>query len=189
MKIYILLGHPNKDSFNGKIFKTYCDAALQAGHEIKTQCLSDLKFDPIFWDNKETSQELEPDLKTAQEYIKWCDKWVIIYPMWWGSLPALLKGFIDRTLHSGFAFKYHKDDPFWDKLLTGRKAQIITTCDAPAWWIRWKYKNSDIKTLKTATLEYCGIKPVKIKRFDKLRTKSDKQKELILKEVSKLALL
>jgi putative NADPH-quinone reductase len=187
MKIYVLLGHPSKKGFNGKIYEAYCKAATDAGHQVKTQCLGDLKFDPVFWGTKGDIQELEPDLKTAQEYIAWCEKWVIIYPMWWGSVPALLKGFFDRTLLSGFAFKYHKNDPFWDKLLKGKKAQVITTCDAPAWYVRLKYRNCDLRMLKTVVLGYCGIKPVKVKRIGSLRAKSEKQKELILKEVSKLA--
>lgn len=188
MKIYVLLGHPSKKGFNGKIYETYCKAALDAGHEVKSQFLGELSFDPIFWGTKGDCQKLEPDLKTAQEYIAWCDKWVIIYPMWWGSFPALLKGFFDRALLSDFAYKSHKDDQFWDKLLKGKQAQIITTCDAPSWWVWLTYRNCDTRTLKSAILGYCGISPVKVKRIDKLRTKSEKQKELILNEVSKLAL-
>ncbi|MFW5761753.1 MAG: NAD(P)H-dependent oxidoreductase [Cyclobacteriaceae bacterium] len=83
------------------------------GHEVRTQCLGDLSFDPILWKGYKEIQELEPDLKYAQECIKWSDKWVIIYPIWWGSVPALLKGFMDRTLYSGFAYKYHKGGFFW----------------------------------------------------------------------------
>jgi putative NADPH-quinone reductase len=130
MKVYILLGHPDSDSFNGQIFETYCNELTKIGHEIKVQRIGEMKFDPIIWKGYKIVQELEPDLKTAQENILWCDKWTIIYPIWWGSMPAILKGFFDRTLYSGFAYKYHKNDPFWDKLLKGRSADLITTCDA-----------------------------------------------------------
>ena len=186
MKLYILLAHPDKESFNGKIFETYIQRAVELGHEIKTQSLGELNFDPILWKGYKVIQELEPDLKKAQEYIQWCEKWVIIYPIWWGNLPALLKGFIDRVLYSGFAYKYHTNDPFWDKLLKGRSAQIITTSDAPSWWIWWQYRNSDLNALKRATLEFCGISPVLVKRIDRLRYRSVQDREKILEEIKKI---
>lgn len=183
MKIYILLAHPDSDSFNAKIFHRYIEKAKIKGYEIRSQELGKMKFDPILWKGYKEIQTLEPDLKLAQENILWCDKWVIVYPIWWGSIPAILKGFFDRALYSGFAYRYHDNDPFWDKLLAGRKADLITTSDAPWWWIWWQYRNSDLHAVKNATLEFCGIKPVRVKRFDKLRFKNEVEKEKILKEV------
>jgi len=113
--------------------------------------------------------ELEPDLKQAQENITWCQHWAIFYPIWWGSVPAIFKGFIDRTLYSGFAYKYHDDDPFWDKLLKGRSAQVFTTSDAPWYWIYFQYRNSDVNTVKRATLQFCCINPVRVVRFSQVR--------------------
>lgn len=169
MKIYLLLAHPDKESYNNRIAEAYHQSALEKGHEVQFQRLGDMNFDPILWKGYKVIQELEPDLKKAQEYILWCDKWVIVYPIWWGSFPALLKGFFDRILYSGFAFKYHKNGPFWDKLLKGRSAHVITTSDAPSWWIWWKYRNSDIHSIKKATLEFCGITPVKVTRIDRVK--------------------
>jgi NAD(P)H dehydrogenase (quinone) len=185
MKIYILLGHPDSESFNGQIFETYVASARANGHEVKLQKLGNLRFDPVLWKGYKMVQALEPDLLTAQENILWCDHWVIIYPIWWGSLPALLKGFFDRTLYSGFAYKYHKNDPFWDKLLKGRSAEIITTCDAPRWWIWWQYRNSDLNTIKRAILEFCGFHPVIVKRIDRLRFKSESERKKILSSIEK----
>ena len=185
MKIYILLGHPDQDSFNGRIFDTYVLAANHAGHEVRTQQIGQMKFDPVLWKGYKVVQELEPDLKTAQENILWCDKWVIIYPVWWGSVPAVLKGFFDRTLYPGFAYKHHENDPFWDKLLKGRSADIITTSDSPIWWIWWQYRNSDLRTVKTATLQYCGVKPVRVLRITRLRYQSESKRLVILKAVAK----
>ena len=69
MKIYILLGHPDSESFNGKIFETYASFARKIGHEIRTQQLGQMKFDPVLWKGYKVIQELEPDLKIAQENI------------------------------------------------------------------------------------------------------------------------
>ena len=169
MKIYLLLGHPDTETLNGALADTYEAEALKKGHEVRRQNLGAMHFDPILWKGYHTVQELEPDLKQAQENILWCDHWVIFYPIWWGSLPAIFKGFLDRTLYSGFAYKYHKTDALWDKLLKGRSAQVFTTCDAPWWWIYFQYRNSDLHTIKRATLEFCGISPVKVMRFTRVR--------------------
>ncbi len=177
MKIYILLAHPDKDSLNGRVADAYELAAKNNGHEVRRQNLGDMKFDPILWKGYKVVQELEPDLKQAQENILWCNKWVIIYPIWWGSVPALFKGFLDRTLYSDFAYRYHKKDPLWDKLLKGRSAHIITTCDAPLWWIWWQYRSSDANTIKRATLEFCGFSPVKLTRISRLKYLNEQQRQ------------
>lgn len=135
MNIYLLLAHPNKSSFNGKLADVYEGAMLAVGHHVRRQNPGEMHFDPILWRGYSDIQQLEPDLRKAQENILWCNKWVIIYPVWWGSVPALFKGFLDRTLLPGFAFKYHQKDPFWDKYLSGKSAHIITTSDALAIWL------------------------------------------------------
>ena len=187
MNIYLLLGHPDHESFNGKIAEAYADAAVAKGHAVRLQKLGEMNFDPILWKGYKVVQELEPDLKAAQENILWCDRWVIIYPVWWGSMPALLKGFFDRTLYSGFAYKYHDNDPFWDKLLTGRSAAIISTCDAPKWWIWWQYRNSDFHSVRRATLEFCGFAPVTTTRISRLKYKNEVQRAGILDKIKRAA--
>jgi NAD(P)H dehydrogenase (quinone) len=185
MKIYVLLGHPDATSFNGKIAQTYVDAATQKGHEVRLQKLGEMKFDPILWEGYKSKQELEPDLKQAQENLLWCDHWVIVYPIWWGSFPALLKGYFDRVLLSGFAFKYKKDSPMWDKLLKGRSAQVITTCDAPTLWIWLMYRNSDLNTVRRAILEFCGFSFKSSTRIGRLRYLQEKDRTKILDQIAK----
>lgn len=186
MNVYLLLAHPNKNSFNGQLADAYEKAMLAKGHSVRRQNIGQLQFDPVLWAGYTAIQDLEPDLRQAQENILWCNKWVIIYPVWWGSVPAILKGFLDRTLLPGFAFKYHQKDPFWDKYLTGRSAHIITTSDAPAIWLWWQYSDSDIKTLRTATLEFCGIKPVKVTRIGRVRYLNEQQRGRILRKIAAL---
>lgn len=169
MKIYVLLAHPDKESLNGAFADAYEQAAEEKGHEVRRQNIGDLNFDPVLWKGYKDVPELEPDLRQAQANISWCQHWAIFYPIWWGSVPALFKGFIDRTLYSGFAYKYHDHDPFWDKLLKGRSAQVFTTSDAPWYWIYFQYRNSDVNTVKRATLQFCGINPVEVIRFSRVR--------------------
>lgn len=183
MKIYILLAHPDSESFNAELAEAYYESAIRRGHEVRFQRLSEMTFDPVLWKGFAQSQALEPDLQKAQENITWCDKWAIFYPIWWGSVPAIFKGFIDRVLLPGFAFKYHENNPFWDKLLKGKSAHVFTTCDAPLLWIWFKYRNSDKFMVKEAILKFCGIKPIKFSRIGKLRSLTDEKKEKWLKKV------
>lgn len=177
MKLYVLLAHPDKDSFNGHLADAYCEGARAKGHEVRIQRLGDMRFDPILWKGLKVIQHLEPDLLEAQRNITWCERWVIVDPMWWGSVSALFKGFLDRTLHPGFACMYHEKGPWWDKLLKGRSAHLVTTCDAPSIYAWWQYRNSDLNAVKQATLKFCGIGPVKVTRFDRMKFSDAKKRE------------
>lgn len=161
-KVLIILGHPNKETFCGSLAAAYKSGALSAGAEVKEICISDLEFDPILHRGYKEIQELEPDLLKSQELIKWAEHLVFIYPTWWATMPALLKGFLDRVFLPGFAFKYRENSAFWDKYLTGKSARLITTMDAPAWYNFLVYGNAGQKAMKRGTLQFCGIKPVKV---------------------------
>lgn len=177
MKIYIILGHPNDDSFNGELANACEQSARALGHDVRRHNLGSLKFDPILWHGYRHIQELEPDLVQARENILWCDRMIVIYPMWWGTLPALLKGFFDRVFLPGFAFKYHDNDPFWDKLLKGRSAHVICTSDAPTWWLWWQYRNSDLHTIKNAILAFSGFQPVTFRRIGNMKNLTPHQRD------------
>lgn len=184
MNIYILLAHPDKNSFNGRLADAYEQKMLLAGHQVRRQNIGEMQFDPVLWKGYSVIQQLEPDLQQTQENILWCQKWVIIYPVWWGSVPAIFKGLLDRVLLPGFGFKYHEKDPFWDKFLGKRSAHVITTSDAPPIWLWWQYSNSDIKAIKKATLEFCGIKPVKVTRIGRVKYLDEEKRSKIIKDIA-----
>lgn len=165
-KILILMGHPDLDSLCGGLTKLYSDGAKAAGAQVRRLDISRMKFDPVLHHGYKTVQALEPDLLKAQELLTWCDHFVVTYPMWWGSMPAVLKGFFDRTFHPGFAFKFPTKDAYvWEKLLTGRSARIMMTCDGPPAAIRLLYGNPAVQAMKGMTLEFCGFSPVRVSIF------------------------
>ena len=164
-KILVILGHPQKESLCGSLAEVYAEGAIAEGGEVRTLALGDLAFDPILWNGYNESQPLEPDLVKAQELIAWADHLVFVYPNWWGSMPALMKGFFDRTLLPNFAFKYRQDSPMWDKLLANRTAQLLVTMDTPPWYYRWVFKMPGHEQMKRTILGFCGIKVVKITEF------------------------
>ncbi|MBD3281571.1 flavodoxin family protein [Candidatus Uhrbacteria bacterium] len=185
-KILIILGHPDSASFCAGIADSYEQGAKSAKHKIKRLNLGDIKFDPILHHGYNKIQELEPDLKQAQKDIKWAKHIVIITPIWWGLYPAILKGFIDRVFLPGFSFKYTGKFT-WDKLLPNRSGRIITTSGGPALYYKYIVHAPALKALKSTTLNFCGISPVKTTMFGSIRkTTNPKRIEKILAKVKTL---
>jgi NAD(P)H dehydrogenase (quinone) len=164
-RVLVILGHPSEASLCGAIANAYLKGAQAAEHEVRFLSLGKLKFDPILRDGYNTIQALEPDLVAAQESIAWAEHLVFVYPIWWGSIPAILKGFFDRIFLPGFAFKFRKDALMVDGLLKHRTAHLIATMDTPPWYYRLVYRMPGHNQMKRTILEFCGIKPVKISSF------------------------
>jgi putative NADPH-quinone reductase len=126
-------------------------------------------------------------LLAAQADITWADHLVFAYPIWWGGAPALLKGFIDRVFLPGYAFKYRPGKAFPAQLLAGRTAQLLVTMDTPPWYFRWIYHMPGIHQLRKTTLEFCGVKPVKVASFGPILNSTQQQRERWLAQVRSLA--
>lgn len=159
-----MCGHPDKESLNYALAQAYISEAKK-NNEVKFIHLRDLVFNYNLEYGYNKRTELEPDLLQAQEDILWADHLVWVFPTWWGSYPAVMKAFIDRVFLPGFAFKYHKDSPWWDKLLQNKTARIITSMHTPYWYYRLMFGAPSIKQLKKVTLEFCGVKKVETTVF------------------------
>lgn len=147
--ILVINGHPNIESFNYALHKAYKNGVLAKGiNNIDEINVVELEFNLNLSKGYNTRVIMEPDLITAQEKITKADHIVWIYPLWWGMMPAILKGFIDRVFVPGFAFKYHINSSKWDKLLKGKSTEIICTLDYPVFifklffWRRWCKSNA-----------------------------------------------
>ncbi len=114
-KITVIFGHPDSNSYCGSLATAYAGTAEASGHSVRFFKLGGLAFDPILYCGYAGGQELEPCLKEVQDAIAWASHLVLVYPNWWGSMPALLKGLFDRVLSPGFAFKYRNNSPLWDR--------------------------------------------------------------------------
>jgi putative NADPH-quinone reductase len=167
--ILIINGHPDKNSFCFGLAEAYKKGAMISGAEVKEIIIRDLKFNPNLQFGYQKRTELEPDLLGAWEKIKWADHLVWVHPVWWGGLPAITKGFIDRLFLPGFAFRYRENSVWWDKLLKGKTAHIITTLDTPGWYYRFMYGRPSINQLRITVLRFCGIKPVKVTSVQPIR--------------------
>lgn len=187
-KILIINGHPDKLSFCFALAQSYNKGALSTGAECKLINLIDLKFNPILNYGYRVVSELEPDLLRAQQDILWAEHIVLVYPNWWGTYPALLKGFFDRIFLPNFAFKYHPKSVFWDKLLKGRSARLIVTMNTPKWYYWLIYRSPGNNSMQKSILQFCGISPVNITSLGVVKLSDGKKRLAWLNKVEQLGM-
>ena len=184
MHTLTILGHPETNSFNGALAQTYHEAASSHGSAELIE-VAKLNFDPILRRGYAEQQSLEPDLVKSQTAIERASHVTFVFPLWWGSVPAALKGFLDRTFLPGWAFKYENNRPV--SLLKGRSARIIMTADAPGWYDRLWYGCSGRNAVSHATLRYVGFAPVQITSFYGVRSSTAVERERWLNRAASLA--
>lgn len=170
--IAVVLGHPDSGSLCGAIARAYAEGARAGGAAVREINLGEMIFDPVLRHGYREVQPLEPDLAGAQEAITWSDQVVFVYPNWWGSMPALLKGFIDRVFLPGYAFKYRAKSQLWDRLLAGRRGRLLVTMDSPPWYYRWVVGQPGHRMMRRAILGFSGITPVSTSVFGPVRSAS-----------------
>ena len=169
----VVLGHPDTESYCGALADEYQAGAEAAGAEVRRVNLDELDFDPSLHKGYKEIQQLEPDLLQLQEDILWSEHVVFLYPLWWGSMPAVMKGFIDRAFHPTFGFKFVSDKSYlWHGLLTGRSARIIVTMDGPPIAMRLLFSDPQIQAFKNMTLKFCGFSPVRVSQFGSVKRSS-----------------
>ena len=186
-KILVINCHPNKESLCFALSDAYVKGATKPNTEIQVLNICDLNFNPNLAFGYQQRTELEPDLIASWEKIKWAEHLVWVHPVWWGSLPAIAKGFIDRLFLPSFAFEYRKNSVWWDKLLTGKTAHIICTLDQPGWYYWLVYGRPSVNQLKKSTLEFCGIKPVKVTYVGIVKDSKPEVRKKWLRDIEKLA--
>ncbi|MGY3084359.1 NAD(P)H dehydrogenase (quinone) [Pseudomonas fragi] len=186
-RVLVILGHPGTHSFCSALADSYVAAAKDASHDVRVMRLGDLRFDPVLREGYQQVQALEPDLLQAQANILWAEHLVLVYPIWWGGIPALLKGFFDRILLPGFAFQYREGKAFPAKLLKGRSAHLLVTMDTPPWYYQWVYRMPGLHQVRKTTLAFCGIKPTATLTFGPILNATPGQREAWLQAAHQLA--
>lgn len=185
-KVLLINGHPDTESFNFGLSEAYKKGAVKSGTELREINIRELDFNPNLQFGYRKRTELEPDLLEAQENLKWADHIVWVYPVWWGSVPAIMKGFLDRVLLPGFAFNIREGSIWWDKYLKGKTSRLICTMDQPAWYYSLYNGAPSHKMMKKLTMQFVGVKSVKITAIGPIRLSSDKFREKWLKKVGRL---
>lgn len=186
--ILVINGHPDTESYCSALAQAYSEGVAGSHPNVRVRRLNlnELEFEPNLKYGYRKRTELEDCLVQAQAWIREADHLVFVYPTWWGAMPAILKGFIDRVFLPGFAFKYRENSPFWDKLLTGKTARLIVTMDTPSFYNRFVYKRAGHGVMKRNILQFCGVNPVRITELGPVRPSTEEKRKKWLDKVKKL---
>lgn len=168
-RIFVLVGHPDASAtLSSELALLYETAAKKAGHEVRKMHLGSMRFDPILHKGYKVIQMLEPDLQKFQEEVLWCDHFVVVYPNWWCTMPALLKGLFDRAWLPGFAFNMRRGNDGapvdgWQKRLKGKTARVLVLSGTHPFFI-WLLFGDYTNEIKMGILWFSGLK-TKVTRF------------------------
>ena len=184
-RIAMIQGHPDGQTrhFCHALADEYAKGCEDGGHEVRRIEVARLEF-PLLRTKEEFEHGVPSDsIKQAQDAIRWADHLVIVYPLWLGSMPALLKGFFEQLLRPGFAFEYQKSGGMAKKLLTGKSARIVVTMGMPAFVYRWIFSAHSLKSLIRNTLRFCGVGPVKSTLIGNIEGLTERQRDDWLDEL------
>lgn len=159
--ILIIQGHPDPDQrhFCHALADAYAEAAEQAGHSVRRVEVARLEFPLVRQAEDWKHGEPPPAIAGVQSEVLRAGHIVIIHPLWLGTLPALLKGFLEQVFRQSFAFGADPMKP--ERRLRGRSARIVVTMGMPAWIYRVYFMAHGLKNLERNILRFCGIKPVR----------------------------
>ncbi|HOB14667.1 MAG TPA: NAD(P)H-dependent oxidoreductase [Novosphingobium sp.] len=168
VNVLLIDGHPDEGRLVSALLDRY-QAALPSACRVRRIAVRDLAFDPNLRRGYAEAMPWEPDLQTFTAALDEADHVAIGFPLWWGAEPAQLKGLLDRVLLPGWAFRYHKGDPMWDRLLAGRSADLFVTMDTPPWYLRLVWGDPVMKRWKNQVLGFAGFSPIRLFRFGQTR--------------------
>jgi len=162
-RLLVVTGHPRDDSLCAALAMAYVSGAREAGCSVEVLTLARMRFDADVTAGSPAHQKLEPDLETARDLISRAQHLVFVFPNWWGTMPARLKGFLDRVLYPGFAFR--EEGGHYYGLLGPRTAELLITMDVPPLVYRWIQGAPGERAMTRATLGLCGISTVAVTTF------------------------
>jgi putative NADPH-quinone reductase len=161
-RILVMQGHPDAGARHlcHALADAYAAGAAAAGHEVRRVEVGELEFAVLRSAAEWEQSPLPPDLAAAQAAIEWAEHLVIVFPLWLGDMPAMLKAFLEQVARPGFAFGAAAGNPFAIKRLGGRSARVIVTMGMPALVYRWYFRAHSVKSLERNILGFVGIAPV-----------------------------
>ncbi len=185
--IALINGHPDGSDqhFCHGLAQAYETGARKAGHEVRRIDVAQLDF-PILRTKQEFDEESTiPDIRAAQDAIRAASHLVVIYPLWLGTMPALLKAFLEQVFRPGFAFD--RNSKGWPvKALTGRSARIVITVGMPALVYRWYFLAHSLKSLERNILKFSGISPVRDTIYGMVETAGQAKRDKWLSQMTDL---
>ena len=162
-RILIVQGHPDPspDRFCRALAAAYAEAAHDAGHEVRLVELASLDFPLLRSQAQWNDAALPSALDHAQQSLGWAQHLVLVFPLWLGPMPALVKAFLEQVLRPGFAIEARGGASAWRKKLAGRSARLVVTMGMPASVYRWFFLAHGVRGLERNVLAFCGFGPVR----------------------------
>jgi putative NADPH-quinone reductase len=187
-KILVIDGHPDPD--RGRLIHALADAysagATAAGHEVRRIDIAGLALRSLSGNDDFQRGTPSEVVRRCQEDLAWAQHVVILFPLWLGDMPGLLKIFFEQIARPGFAFAATRGRGLPRKLLRGRSARIIVTMGMPAFFYRWYYRAHSVKNLERNILRFCGIAPVRRSLLGMVEGVSDARRGRWLERVGAL---
>lgn len=161
-RILLIQAHPDagQSHFCDALAEAYREAAESAGHEVRFLTIASLEF-PLLRSRLQWEQQKPvPAIVEAQHDIEWAQHLVLVYPLWLGTIPALLKAFLEQVMRPEFAFSRGPANK-WKPRLVGKSARVIVTMGMPGFLYKGFFFAHSLKSLERNILKFCGIKPVR----------------------------
>jgi NAD(P)H dehydrogenase (quinone) len=186
MKISVILAHPREGSFNHAIAGVVVSTLRSSGHQISFHDLYAERFDPLL-----LHTEIARDAPISPAIGKYCkeiaatDGIVIIHPDWWGMPPAILKGWIDRILRPGVAYRFAETDSgegIPEGLLLARAAIVFNTSNTPAMREQVIFGDPLERLWKDCIFAFCGVPAFRRKMFGVIVTSTEEERKAWLCE-------
>jgi len=188
MNHLVVFAHPNQKSFGKGIVDTIVKASEEKSATVVVRDLYSIGFDPILKPEDFVafqSGKVPEDIAAEQEHIKWADVITFVYPVWWASFPAILKGYVDKVFSYGFAYEYVDGAP--NGLLKDKKALLFSTSGTPnEIYSAIGMHNSMKQTVDQGIFNFSGLEEVNHTFFGAVPHVTDEIREGYLKEVSKI---
>jgi putative NADPH-quinone reductase len=161
--ILIIDGHPDPESgrYVHALAAAYRDGAEQGKHEVLSIRVADLAFPLLRSQAEFDNGEPVEAVRRCQDAMNWATHVVILYPLWLGSMPALLKALLEQTLRPGFAFSSRKVGSWPVKFMRGKSVRIVVTMGMPAAVYRWFFGAHSLRSLQRNILKTVGFRPVR----------------------------
>jgi putative NADPH-quinone reductase len=161
-RIAVIQGHPDPEAHHllHALANSYAEGASSAGHEVRRLEVAKFEFLLLRTQSEFETGGLPPGLVQAGEDLRWAQHWVFLFPLWHGTMPALLKGFLEHIFRPGFAMEYKKNG-FPKRLLAGRSARIVVTMGMPVLLYRWYFGAYGLRSFERSMLSFAGIRPIR----------------------------
>jgi NAD(P)H dehydrogenase (quinone) len=190
MKIIVILAHPHQGSFNHAIAGCVCRTLTESGHTVSFHDLYEEGFDPVLPYREIPRDALLPD--TIQRHcteIAEAGGLVFVHPDWWGMPPAILKGWVDRVLRPGLAYRFSEGDGgegVPEGLLKVNTALVLNTSNTPAARETEVFGDPLERLWRDCICRFCGVKNFRRRMFQMIVTSSESQRVEWLSEVREL---